>query len=32
MQILTANHRTEPRDPIGRVREELKEMEGIATP
>jgi hypothetical protein len=32
MQILTANHQTEPRDPNGRARKGLKELKGIATP
>jgi hypothetical protein len=32
MQILAANHWTEPRDHNGRTREGLKELMGIATP
>jgi hypothetical protein len=32
MQIHTANHWIEPRDPSGRVREKLKELKWIAIP
>jgi hypothetical protein len=31
MQILAANHWTEPGDPNGIVKEGLKELQGIAT-
>jgi hypothetical protein len=32
MQIFTANHQTEPRDPIGRNGSGLKELKGSAAP
>jgi hypothetical protein len=32
MQILTANHQKEPKDPNGRVRRRTGELKGIGTP
>jgi hypothetical protein len=32
MQILTANHQTEPREPNGRVRARSEEAEGYCNP
>jgi hypothetical protein len=32
MQILTANHKTEPRDPNGRTRERIEEAEDYCNP
>jgi hypothetical protein len=32
MQIISANHQTEPGEPNGRARQRLKELKGIAIP